>query len=69
MADDLTDGCLQGMVELLVEGFIAGTGAFVLSLFGKARDDGFLMRLFAYAIGLLVWIGLGYGIYWVSTLG
>ena len=43
MVDDVTDGCLGGIIEILFHGLFLGAGYGILKLFGCGRDDGGLV--------------------------
>jgi hypothetical protein len=66
MVDDVAEGCLGVIFEVLIQGLLLGTGYGVLKLFGRGRDDGGFVELLAWVLGVGVWIGLGYFAYWLS---
>ena len=66
MVDDVTDGCLGSIIELLFHGLLLGTGYGVLRLFGRGRDDGAFVELLAWVLGVGVWTGLGFVAYWLG---
>lgn len=63
--DDVTDGCLGTLFSILIEGIVLGTGYAILALF--TRERGGLHEVLAYVVGLLVWAGLGFVAYLISS--
>ena len=65
MDDEASDGCLTLLFDVLVQGLLLGTGYGILKLFGRGRGEGWLVELFACALGLLTWTALGYAAFWL----
>jgi hypothetical protein len=67
MVDDVADGCLSMLFELVIEGLFLGTGYGILKLFGRGRGDRGWTGFLAWALVGLVWFGLGTLAYWLLT--
>jgi len=63
MVDDAAEGCLGVLFEVVLGGLLQGTGYGILKLFGCGRGAGGWIDLLAWALGGLVWVGLGFALY------
>lgn len=65
VVDDVAEGCLGVLFEVVLEGMMRGTGYGILKLFGYRRGAGGWIDLLAWVLGALVWVGLGFAAYWL----